>query len=88
MRIRWIIWKDFVSCEAAVTYWDTHDTTDDPDAFSDVEVDIDLKGRRFDIDIEEDVMVSLRREARKNHLRPGRMASRLQRKGLTATGAF
>lgn len=77
---------NFASCEEAGKFWDTHDTTDYPDAFSDVDIDIDLQGRRFDIDIEEDVMVTLRREARKKHLRPGRLASSLLRKELATVG--
>ena len=78
--------EKFASYEEAGEFWDTHDTTDYPDAFSDVDIDVDLQGRRFEIDIEEDVMATLRREARKKHLRQGRLASHLLRKELDTAG--
>ena len=76
--------EEFASYEKAGNFWDTHDTTDNPDAFSDVAVEVDLKGRRFEIAIDEDVMQLLRAKARKAHARPGPLASRLLRKELTA----
>lgn len=75
----------FESYDKAAEFWDTHDTTDYPEAFSDVAVEVDLKGRRFEIAIDEDVMVLLRAKARKAHARPGPLASRLLRKELTAS---
>ena len=78
--------NEFSSYEEAGEFWDTHDTTDYPDAFSNADIEVDLRGRRFEIDIEEDVMDSLRREASRKHLRPGRLASRLLRRELAATG--
>jgi len=78
---------EFTSYETAAAFWDTHDTTDYPEAFSDVDIDVNLRGRRFEIDIAEDVMESLRREARKKHLRPGRLATRLLRRELAAASS-
>ena len=78
--------KEFASYEEAGEFWDTHDTTDYPNAFSDTDIDVELRGRRFEVDIEEDVMESLRREASRKHLRPGHLASRLLRRELAATG--
>jgi len=77
---------DFASCEAAADFWDTHDTTDYPEAFADVEVEVDIRGRRFEVDLDEDVMQLLEKEARKRHTRPGRLASRLLRKDLATAG--
>jgi hypothetical protein len=76
--------KEFFSYEKAGDFWDSHDTTDYPEAFSEVEVEVDLKGRKFEIDIDADVMDVLRQRARKSHTRPGPLASRLLRKELTA----
>lgn len=75
---------EFVSCEEAGGFWDTHDTRDYPEAFSDTDIDIHLQGRKFEIDIEEDVMEILRREAGKRHIQPGLLASRLLRKELSS----
>jgi len=36
---------EFASCEEAAEFWDTHDTTDYPEAFSDAEIGVDLNGR-------------------------------------------
>ena len=77
--------EEFESYEKAAEFWDTHDTTDYPKAFSDVSVGVDLKGRRFEIAIDEDVMLLLRAKAKKAHARPGPLASRLLRKELTAS---
>ena len=73
----------FSSPEEAAAFWDEHDTMDYPEAFSEVEVAVALRGVRYEIDIDADVMELLRREARKKHLHPGRLASRLLRKDLT-----
>lgn len=77
--------EEFSSLEQAAEFWDTHDTADYDDAFTDARIDVDLRGRRFEIAIDEDVMDRLRREARKTHLRPGRLASRLLRKELATS---
>lgn len=78
--------EEFSSCEEAAEFWDSHDTVDYPEAFADVDVEVDLKGRRFDIDIDEDVMECLRRVARKTHTPPARLASSILRKELAAAG--
>jgi hypothetical protein len=58
---------------------------DYPEEFVDVRVDVNLKGRRFEIDIDEDVMELLKKEAKRTHTLPGRLASKLLRKNLTTT---
>jgi hypothetical protein len=75
---------EFASYEEAGKFWDTHDTTDYLEDFVDVDVDVQLKGRRFEIDIDEDVMELLKKEAKRTHMRPGRLASQLLKKELTA----
>jgi len=79
-----VIPEEFASCQEAADFWDTHDTTDYPDVFSDTDIDVDLKGKRFEIDIDEDVMENLRLEARRKHVRPGQLANHLLRKDLEA----
>ena len=73
----------FDSYDAAGDFWDTHDTTDYADDFKDVGVVVELKGRRFEIEIDEDVMDMLRKKARQNRTGAARLASRLLRKELT-----
>jgi hypothetical protein len=74
---------EFASIEEVGEFWDTHDTTDYMDAFSEVEVDVQLQGRKFEIDIDEEVMELLKKEAKRTHTRPGRLASQLLKKELT-----
>jgi len=42
---------EFASYEEAGAFWDTHDTTDYHEAFVDVDFDVKLQGRRFEIDM-------------------------------------
>ncbi len=74
----------FASYAEAGEFWDTHDTTYYPEAFVDANFDVEFRGRRFEIDIDEDVMEMLKKEAARSHTRPGRIASRLLRRNLTA----
>ena len=73
----------FDSYDAAGDFWDTHDTTKYANDFKDVGVVVDLKGRRFEIEIDEDVMDMLRKKARRTRIGAARLASRLLRKELT-----
>jgi hypothetical protein len=73
---------EFASYEEAGEFWDTHDTTDYLESFVDVDIDVQLQGRKFEIEIEEDVMELLKKEAKKTHMRPGQLASQLLKKEL------
>ncbi|NIM10595.1 MAG: hypothetical protein GTO45_01265 [Candidatus Aminicenantes bacterium] len=75
---------EFASYREAGEFWDTHDTTDYLEDFVNVDVDVQLRGRRFEIDIDEDVMELLKKEAKRTHMRPGRLASQLLRRDLKA----
>ncbi len=72
----------FKSDEQAGGFWDSHDTTDYADDFTDADVEVDLKGRRFEIQIDADVMNLLKKKARQARTDAGRLASRLLRKEL------
>ncbi len=51
--------EEFASYEAAAEFWDTHDTTDYPDSFETVAVESQLKRRRYEIEIDEELMAVL-----------------------------
>ncbi len=72
----------FSSPEAAADFWDTHDTTDYPAAFTTVKADIKIESRRFEIEVDEDVARLLARAAKKKKVRIGRLASNLLREDL------
>ena len=57
--------EEFASYEEAAEFWDTHNTTDYPDAFRTVEVTSELRRRHYEIEIDADVIRKLRRQARR-----------------------
>jgi CopG antitoxin of type II toxin-antitoxin system len=51
---------EFSTYEEAAEFWETHDTTDYPDAFRTVEVKSELRRRHYEVEIDSDVMRKLR----------------------------
>jgi len=47
---------EFASYEEAAAFWDTHDTTDYPEAFQTVEVQGELRQRHYEVEIDEDLI--------------------------------
>lgn len=77
--------EEFASYEEAAEFWDTHDTTDYPEAFRTVKVSTEFRGRRYEIELEPDIARELRSRARRRGMTAGRLASDLLRKQLTTT---
>jgi hypothetical protein len=78
--------NEFATYEDAAAFWDTHDTTDYPDAFQTVEVEeVALRQRRYEVEIDEDVLRMLQEQARKRELPISRLASDLLRQQLLPT---
>jgi hypothetical protein len=78
--------NEFATYEDAAAFWDTHDTTDYPDAFQTVEVEeVALRQRRYEVEIDEDVVHMLQEQARKRDLPISRLASDLLRQQLLST---
>ena len=78
--------NEFATYEDAAAFWDTHDTTDYPDAFQTVEVEeVALRRRRYEVEIDEDVLRMLQEQARKRDLPISRLASDLLRQQLLST---
>ena len=51
--------EEFASFEQAAEFWDTHDTTDYPANFETVAVQSELKRRRYEVEIDEELMTTL-----------------------------
>jgi len=51
-----------MSAEAA-EFWETHDTTDYPEAFRTVEVETELRRRHYEVEIEADIVQILQAQA-------------------------
>jgi hypothetical protein len=57
--------KEFSSYEEAADFWDTHDTTDYLNSFETVTVESELKRRRYEVEIDEELMKELSEQAQK-----------------------
>ncbi len=74
--------EEFASYEEAAEFWDTHDTTDYPDAFRTVEVVTRFRRRYYEIEVEADVIKTLQAQAQKKGVTISRLASDLLRQQL------
>lgn len=77
--------EEFAGYEEAGEFWDTHDTTDYPDALRTVEVVAELRRRHYEVEIDTDVAKCLRARARQKGLSVSRLASDLLRKSLSTS---
>ncbi len=64
---------EFASYEEATEFWDTHDTTGYLENFETVAVKAELRRRRFEVEVDEDLMKVLKLQAKElgigvNHL--------------------
>jgi CopG antitoxin of type II toxin-antitoxin system len=74
--------EEFATYEEAADFWDTHDTTDYPEAFHTVKVSTEFRGRHYEIELAPDVAGELRSRARRRGVTPSRLASDILRKQL------
>ena len=79
--------EEFSSYEEAAEFWDLHDTTDYPDAFSDepVELKASFRRRHFEVEVDEDLFGALRTRARDAGISVRRLVSDLLREQLTVS---
>ncbi|MBI1929930.1 hypothetical protein HYR99_37475 [Candidatus Poribacteria bacterium] len=78
--------EEFASYEEAAEFWDTHDTTDYPQAFRTVEVTTKFRERYYEIEIEAEVVKTLRAQARQKGVTVSHLASDLLRQQLAISG--
>ena len=76
--------EEFASYEEAAEFWDTHDTTDYPEAFHSVGFKSELKKRHYEIEVDADVVKELRAQARRKDMTLSHLASDILRRELTA----
>jgi hypothetical protein len=77
--------EEFESYDEAGKFWDSHDTTDYPDTFHTVKVVSELKGRHFEIEIEEDLIQKLQSQAKTKGINVGSLANQLLRQQLVTS---
>jgi len=77
--------EEFDSCEEAAEFWDTHDTTDYPEAFETVEVQVELRKRHYEVELDEDLVEMLRERAHEAGISVKHLVSGLLRQQLRST---
>ena len=73
---------EFGSYEEAAAVWETHDTTDYPESFETVSVESELRHRRYEIEIDEDLMKVLSEQAQKRGVAVSQLVSELLREKI------
>jgi hypothetical protein len=76
--------ESFDSYEEAGEFWDTHSLTDYEEAWKPANVTVNLKRRRFEIEIDEESFKALRRRAIKQKKQLNDLASDILKKSLGA----
>lgn len=71
--------EEFSSYEDAAEFWDTHDTTDYPDSFETTAVQSELKRRRYEVEIDEELMKVLAELAQRRGVAVSEVVSGLLR---------
>lgn len=74
--------EEFASYEEAAAFWDTHDTTDYPEAFTTVPVKAELRRRRYEVEIEQELLGVLRKQASKKKIPMKRLVNDMLRRQL------
>jgi predicted DNA binding CopG/RHH family protein len=74
--------EEFASYEEAAEFWATHDTTDYPDSFETVAVETELKRRRYEVEIEEDLMKALHEQAQQRGVAVSQLVSEMLREKI------
>ena len=75
--------EEFASYEESAEFWDTHDTTDYPDAFQTVDVEAEFRKRHYEIEVEEDIIKVLKERSKKLGISISRLASHMLRKQIS-----
>ena len=75
---------EFKSEDEAAEFWDTHSITDYEEILQPVDVEVDLKRRHFEIEVDEESFLALRDVARKRHKPVKQLASEILKQELAA----
>jgi hypothetical protein len=75
--------EHFSSLEDAAEFWDTHDSEDYAEYFKDVECEVDIKQRVYEVAVDSDLFKKVSRIARKQRLSPEKLINRWLRERAT-----
>ena len=76
--------EKFDSYEDAAEFWGTHDTTDYPEAFETIQYESSFQGRQYEIEIPEELLLSLRQKARQRGVTVNQLATTLLQQQIRA----
>ncbi len=76
--------EDFGSEDEAAEFWDSHSLADYEESLEPVDVEVDLKRRHFEIEIDERVFVALATRAKEMHRSVQDLASQLLSRSLVS----
>jgi hypothetical protein len=79
--------EEFSTYDEAAEFWDTHDTTDYPDSFETVAVQSELKRRRYEVEIDEELMNVLAALARERGVAVSDLVSGMLREKIRPTAS-
>ncbi|HEX8097433.1 MAG TPA: CopG family antitoxin [Pyrinomonadaceae bacterium] len=74
--------EEFKSYEEAAEFWDTHDTTDYLDSFETVAVEAGLKRRRYEVEIDEELMKALSERAQERGVAVSELVTEMLREKI------
>jgi hypothetical protein len=74
--------EEFSSYDEAGEFWDKHDTTDYPDSFETVAVKAELKRRRYEVEIDEELMSVLAELAQRRGVAVSELVSGMLREKI------
>jgi predicted HicB family RNase H-like nuclease len=77
--------EEFGSYEAAAEFWDAHDTADYLDSFETVAVEAELKRRRYEVEIDEELMKILTEQAQKRGIAVSQLVSEVLKEKIRPT---
>ena len=73
---------EFKSHQEAAEFWDTHSITDYEEFLEPVDLDVDIKRRHFEIEVDEESFMALRETARKEQKPLKQLASEILKQRL------
>jgi len=79
-----LIPEEFDSFEQAAEFWDNHETTAYPDNFETVVTQSELKRRRYEVEIDEELMVTLANLAQSRGVAISQLVSDMLREHIRA----
>jgi hypothetical protein len=75
---------EFASDDQAAEFWDTHSLADYEESLEPADVELSLRRRHFEIEVDEESFLALRSFAEKRHTPVKQLASEILKQKLTA----